>query len=82
MAQRRSDAGVRPVNNVVDATQYVMLELGHPLHAFDLRALAGALRVRRARAGEGLRTLDGIDRLLRTGCWSSRTPSAPSLSPG
>jgi phenylalanyl-tRNA synthetase beta chain len=65
MAQRLRDAGVRPVNNVVDATQYVMLELGHPLHAFDLGALkGGALHIRRARAGEALRTLDGVERRL------------------
>jgi len=65
MAQRLRDAGIRPVNNVVDATQYVMLELGHPLHAFDLRTLrGGALRIRCARAGESLRTLDGVERRL------------------
>jgi len=64
-------AGVRPINNIVDATNYTMLELGEPLHAFDydvLKARAGAKTVkiitRPAREGETLVTLDGIDRKL------------------
>jgi phenylalanyl-tRNA synthetase beta chain len=58
-------AGMRPISNVVDATNYVMLALGNPLHAFDLKALSGErIVVRRARAGEVLRTLDGVDRRL------------------
>jgi phenylalanyl-tRNA synthetase beta chain len=68
-AQRRLEAaGVRPVNNVVDVTNYVMFELGQPMHAFDHDRLAGArLVVRPAREGERLRTLDGVDRVLEAG---------------
>ncbi len=65
LARRLEAADVRPINNVVDVTNYVMLELGHPMHAFDLDRLAGPeIRVRRARAGETVRTLDGVDRTL------------------
>ena len=66
MAARLEAAGVRPINAVVDVTNYVMLELGHPMHAFDLDRLAGGeLRVRPARSGETVRTLDGVERALR-----------------
>jgi phenylalanyl-tRNA synthetase beta chain len=65
MQARLQAAGVRPISNIVDITNYVLLELGHPMHAFDLRALQGAqIRVRSARQGETLRTLDGQDRTL------------------
>ena len=65
LVRRLEAADVRPINNVVDVTNYVMIELGHPMHAFDLDRLAGPeIRVRRARAGETVRTLDGADRAL------------------
>jgi phenylalanyl-tRNA synthetase beta chain len=58
-------AAMRPISNVVDVTNYVMLALGNPLHAFDFRKLAGGrIIVRRAREGETLRTLDGVEREL------------------
>ena len=67
LAARLDAAGVRPINNVVDITNYVMLELGHPMHAFDLAALAeSTLRIRRAAEGEIVRTLDGQDRALKS----------------
>ena len=62
---RLSAAGMRPISNVVDATNYALLEIGHPLHPFDLPLLEGsAIIVRRAEPGEVLRTLDDIDRVL------------------
>ena len=58
-------AGMRPISNVVDVTNYVMHALGNPLHAFDLATLEGErIIVRRARPGETIRTLDGIERRL------------------
>jgi phenylalanyl-tRNA synthetase beta chain len=60
-------AGMRPISNVVDVTNYVMLALGNPLHAFDYSTLRGGrIVVRRARSGETLRTLDGVERDLTT----------------
>ena len=60
MQARLRAAGLRPISNIVDITNYVLLERGQPMHAFDLMRLQGAqIRVRTARAGEKLRTLDG-----------------------
>ena len=65
LRQRLEALGQASINNVVDATNYVMLELGHPLHAFDMDLLAEKrIVVRRARAGEKMRTLDGLERAL------------------
>lgn len=65
LADRLRAAGARPINNVVDATNYVMLELGQPLHAFDLDRLADrTIVVGRARPGESLVTLDGEARAV------------------
>jgi phenylalanyl-tRNA synthetase beta chain len=65
LRQRIEALGQASINNVVDATNYVMIELGHPLHAFDMDLLAEKrIVVRRARAGEKIRTLDGIERAL------------------
>jgi phenylalanyl-tRNA synthetase beta chain len=65
LASRLQAAGVRPINNVVDVTNYVLLELGQPMHAFDLDKLAGReIRIRRAAPGERIKTLDGVDRAL------------------
>ena len=66
MAQRLVSAGQRLVNPVVDITNYVLLETGHPLHAFDYDKLAKhRIVVRRARAGESIKTIDGEVRALR-----------------
>jgi phenylalanyl-tRNA synthetase beta chain len=67
MAARLQASGVRPISPFVDITNYVLLELGHPMHAFDLDTLAGQeIRVRPARAGESIVTLDGVQRTLDT----------------
>src|SRR6056297_1216702 len=59
------DAGIRPINNIVDATNYVMLEVGQPLHAFDLDTIKGkTVKVRRAKKGENIKTLDQANRKL------------------
>ena len=65
LAQRLRAVGLRPINNLVDVTNYVMWELGQPLHAFDLDTLARqTVVVRRARPGERMKTLDGQERAI------------------
>ena len=59
MRERLRRAGLRPISAIVDVTNYVMLELGQPMHAYDLRELEGGIVVRRARDGESIKLLDG-----------------------
>ncbi len=67
MARRLQQAGMRPISLAVDVTNYVMLETGRPIHGYDADKLRGPIRVRRAREGERVTTLDGVDRALSAG---------------
>jgi phenylalanyl-tRNA synthetase beta chain len=64
MAKRLTQMGMRPISLPVDVTNYVMLLLGQPLHAFDVSTLQGPIVVRRAQVGETLKTLDDVERVL------------------
>jgi len=64
LAERLRRSGIRPISAIVDVTQYVMLELGQPMHAYDMARLDGAVHVRRARAGEKVKLLDGNEHAL------------------
>ena len=65
MRERIRNAGMRPINNIVDITNYVMLEYGQPMHAFDFSCVGNQeVHVRLARPGETIRTLDGNERAL------------------
>jgi phenylalanyl-tRNA synthetase beta chain len=67
LASRLRAIGLRPISNVVDATNWVLHELGQPLHAFDLDRLGTQVRIRRARSGERITTLDHVERSLDEG---------------
>lgn len=83
MKKRLRDSGMRPINNIVDITNYVMLETGHPLHAFDLRDIRGGqIIVRRAKPGEEITTLDGKEHTLTSDMLVIADAEGPSCLAG
>ena len=83
MGRRLLAAGMRPISNIVDITNYVMLELGQPLHAFDYDLVRGQhIIVRRARAGEEMTTLDNVKRKLTPDMLLITDPQGPTAIAG
>ena len=82
MQKRLIASGMRPINNIVDITNYVLLEYGQPLHAFDFDKLDGYLCVRRAKEGEKITTLDGVERELTNDSVLIATKTEPACVAG
>ncbi len=83
LARRLELSDIRPISNVVDVTNYVLMEIGQPMHAFDLSRLdGGQLRIRRARAGESITALDGLHRQLDAGMLVIADRSRPQAIAG
>jgi phenylalanyl-tRNA synthetase beta chain len=83
LAGRVAAAGQRPINNVVDATNYILLELNQPMHAFDLAKLRGpAVVVRRAKPNERIVTLDGVERTLNADMTAICDTERPTIVAG
>ncbi len=82
MQKRLRQAGMRPLGFLVDATNYVMLELGQPLHAFDFEKVGGVIEVRSARDGERVTTIDETEHELRSGQMMICDAEKPAATPG
>lgn len=82
LAERLVSIGLRPINNVVDITNYCLYELGHPLHAFDASKITGGLEIRRAKEDEGFTSLMGDDYALKAGDVVISDASGSALSIG